>query len=98
MTARPTPTLPQFVRDLLSSPPHRGEGLNFWLYRVARVLHPYRCPAEIIELLRAATSGKPVKTGEIERAVVRSSLSAWPKLNLGQREAVIASGAGLVDL
>ena len=32
--------LPQFVRDLLASPPKRGEGLNLWLFRTARVLHP----------------------------------------------------------
>ena len=107
------PILPQFVRDLLASPPQRGGGLNLWFYRVARVLHPYRDPNEIVELLRAATNGEPVKHGEIERAVERSKAtawqlgkarqsvtqaSAWPKVNAEQREAVIASGAGLVDL
>jgi hypothetical protein len=106
-------TLPQFVRDLLASPPQRGGGLNLWFYRVARVLHPYRDSNEIIELLRAATAGEPVKHGEIERAVERSEatawkpgqaprsvtqVAAWPKLNAEQREAVITSGAGLVDL
>jgi hypothetical protein len=107
------PTLPQFVRDLLAAPPQRGSGLNLWLYRVARVLHPYRDSNEIIELLRAATDGEPVKRGEIERAVERSKAAAckpgqapqnlrqgssWPKVNAEQREAVIASGGGLVDL
>jgi hypothetical protein len=107
------PSLPQFVRDLLASPPSRGQGLNLWFYRVARVLHPYRNSAEIIELLEAATAGEPVKHGEIERAVKQSAATAWepgqtpqggtqtaawPKLNLEQREAVIASGFGLVDL
>jgi len=109
---RHPPTLPQFVRDLLASPPHRGDGLNLWFYRAARVLHPYRDSAEIIELLRAATAGEPVKSGEIERAVERSAATAWrpgqpkpfphnttwPILNAEQREAVIATGAGLVDL
>jgi hypothetical protein len=105
--------LPRFVRDLLASPPRRGDGLNLWFYRVARVLHPYRDSAEIIELLKAATAGEPVKHGEIERAVERSKATAWklgqarqnlkqgswwPKVNAEQREAVIASGAGLVDL
>ena len=105
--------LPRFVRDLLASPPRRGGGLNLWLYRVARVLHPYRDSAEIIELLRAATAGEPIKPGEIERAVERSKatawkpgqapqdttqLTAWPKVNVEQREAAIESGAGLVDL
>jgi hypothetical protein len=106
-------TLPQFVRDLLASSPRRGQGLNLWFYRVARVLHPYRDSAEIIELLRAATAGEPVQHGEIERAVERSvatawkpgqasqnaaQAAAWPKVNAEQREAVIASGTGLVDL
>jgi hypothetical protein len=107
------PTLPQFVRDLLAAPPQRGGGLNNWFYRVARVLHPYRHSNEIIELLRAATAGEPVKRGEIERAVERSKATAWkpgqapqnttreaawPRVNAEQREAVIAAGAGLVDL
>jgi hypothetical protein len=106
-------TLPQFVRDLVASPPQRGGGLNLWFYRVARLLHPYRDAQEIVELLRAATAGEPIKRGEIERAVERSKATAWkpgqapqnttqeavwPKLNAEQREAVIASGAGLVDL
>jgi hypothetical protein len=103
--------LPQFILDLLSAPPRRGEGLNLWLYRVARVLHPYREPAELIELLRATTAGEPIKHGEIERAVKRSKATAWhpgqpplplapawPKVNLEQRDAVIASGPDLVDL
>jgi hypothetical protein len=106
-------TLPQFVRDLLASPPQRGGGLNLWFYRVARVLHPYRASNEIMELLRAATAGEPVKHGEIERAVERSKATAWksgqapqsaaksaawPLVNEEQREAVIAAGAGLVEL
>jgi hypothetical protein len=95
----------------LASPPHRGGGLNLWLYRVARVLHPYRNAAEIVELLRAATAGEPVKHGEIERAVERSAAtawkpgqppsvvrSAWPSVNREQREAIIRDGGGLVDL
>ena len=104
--------LPQFVRDLLASPPQRGEGLNLWLYRTARVLHPYRAEADIMQLLAAATSGQPVKPGEIERAVANSAATAWqpgkraaqqpapawPPINAEQREAVTASGLGLVDL
>lgn len=43
--------LPQFVRDLLASSPKRGEGLNLWLFRTARVLHPFRPAAEITRLL-----------------------------------------------
>ncbi len=103
--------LPRFVCDLLKSPPQRGEGLNLWLYRVARVMHPFRTPAEIIETLAAVTFGAPVKYGEIERAVRRRAatawnpgqrrdmvlpVKAWPAVNREQREAVVASGYGLV--
>src|SRR5438874_2627560 len=104
--------LPLFVRDLLASPPRRGQGLNLWLYKVARVLHPYRSSADIVQLLAALTAGEPVKRGEIERAVERSAATAWkpgqattlahapawPHVNAEQREAVIAKGLGLVDL
>ena len=105
--------LPQFVRDLLSSPPTRGGGLNNWFYRVARVLHPYRPTSEIVRLLQAATAGERVGHGEIEHAVERSRATAWhpgqphdvaiaspwPKVNEERRAAVIASvGYGLVDL
>jgi hypothetical protein len=69
--------LPQFVRDLLSSPPKRGQGLNNWLFRIARVLHPYRERSEIVTLLRAATTGESLKAGEIERAVDNSASVAW---------------------
>lgn len=113
MTGVKDQSLPQFVRDLLASPPKRGEGLNNWFYRIARVLHPYRAPNDIHRLLDAATVGAPVKAGEIERAVERSATTAWkpgdkprssarvipwPVVNREQREAVIASGYGLVDL
>ena len=108
---RDASTLPQFVRDLLASPPTRGGGLNLWFYRVARVLHPYRGSNEIINLLRAATAGEPIKHGEIERAVERSKAAAWksgqpcrppapawPPINVEQYQAIIHDGGGLVDL
>ena len=104
--------LPQFVKDLLASPPPRGAGLNLWLFRVARVLHPYRNDAEIIQLLASAVAGEPLQTGEIERAVERSRDCAWtpgtpitapkepkwPAVNQGNWEAVIRDNGLLVDL
>ncbi|MBA2434821.1 MAG: hypothetical protein H0V54_07015 [Chthoniobacterales bacterium] len=106
-----TKELPQFVRDLLSSPPARGEGLNNWFYRVARVLHPYRSDEEINLLLQAATAGERVKPGEIVRAVEHSRATAWrpgqvavetvakwPSVNQEQRAAILRDGGGLVDL
>lgn len=70
--------LPQFVRVLLGSPPPRGEGLNNWVFRAARVLHPYRDSAEIIELLEAATCNEPIRPDQSERAVESlTTLSTW---------------------
>jgi hypothetical protein len=104
--------LPRFVRDMLSSPPQRGGGLNLWFYRVARVLHAFRSDDEIVALLQAATAGEPVKRREIERAVERSRATAWqpgqssalilvpkwPAVNQEQREAIVGVGGGLVDI
>jgi len=105
--------LPQFVRDLLSSPPRRGDGLHNWLFRTARVLHPFRSREEIIDLIQAATIGESVKPGEIESAVDSSAACAWipggntrmekktilwPTLDEAKRAGIIASGAGLQGL
>ena len=103
--------LPLFVRDILAAgPPPRGDGLNSWFFKTARVLHPYRSPDEIGALLRHSTTGLPVKHGEIERAVANSKSAAWspaspavekrtawPAINPEQREATSLCG-GLVDL
>ena len=75
-TAKP---LPQFVRDMLASPPRDGEGVNLYLYRLARVLHPYRSETEMREILRAVTAacGRFVPEREIYRAVENSKGPAW---------------------
>jgi hypothetical protein len=106
--------LPQFIRGLLASPPRAGEGLNLWLFRVARVLHACRTETEILDTLRAVTvgCGRVVTEKEIRRAVERSravawtpgesnhvsSTPPWPSLNLEQRDAILEEGGGLVDL
>jgi hypothetical protein len=104
--------LPRFVRDLIASPPTRGAGLNLWLFRASRVLHPYRNDAEIVQLLASAVAGEPLQPGEIERAVERSRACAWtpgtpvtmprqtkwPSVNQEHREAVIRDNGLLVDL
>jgi hypothetical protein len=107
-------TMPAFVRELLASPPRRGNGLNNWFFRAARVLHPFLSREEITRLLQAATYGERIQPGEIKRAVERSAACAWvpgepvqpvlrptwPTVDAGQREAVLeaADGLGLVDL
>ena len=108
-------SLPQFVRDLLSSPPRHGDGVHNYCFRLARVLHPYRTETEIVETLRAllVDCGRIVPESEILDAVRNSKACAWtpetstlrtarqpqwPSINVEQREAVLATGLGLVDL
>lgn len=50
--------LPRFLLDLLAAVPSRGEGLNIWLFKVARYLWAFRTEKEIIELLYAVITGK----------------------------------------
>jgi hypothetical protein len=33
--------LPRFIRDMMASPPRAGEGVNLYLYRLARVLRDF---------------------------------------------------------
>ena len=74
-----TAELPQFVRDLLASPPQAGEGIHSYLFRLARVLHPWREEDVIADLLRANTAdcGRVVPESEIQAAVQNSRGVAW---------------------
>lgn len=71
--------LPQFARDLLASVPRHGEGVHNWLFRTARVLHPYRTESDIAATLRAAVEGcgRIVADSEIQDAIVNSKSCAW---------------------
>ena len=103
--------LPRFVRDMLASPPRAGEGVNLYLYRVARLLHASRSECEIADILRAVTvgCGRVVTEKEIRRAVENSRAAAWvpgepvqpvlhppwPTVNAEQRAAVLEAADGL---
>src|SRR5438067_2512903 len=106
-----TGTLPQWCADIISGPPRSGEGFHNWLFRAARGL--WKCGRhgnDIRELLQnaAASCGRHVSEREILDAVRHSQTSAfqltrarhqpWPAVSQEQREAVIATGLGLVDL
>lgn len=69
--------LPGFIRDLLGSAPKIGEGVNDWIFRVARLLHPYRHEGEIVAIIAAATHGIRIRVGEIERQVRNAKAAAW---------------------
>ena len=103
--------LPQWAADIIANPPQSGEGFHLWLFRVARALWKCgRTETDIIATLEnaASTCGRYVSAREIEDAVRNSRTSAfqttsaqrqsWPSVNAEQREAVIATGFGLVDL
>lgn len=72
-------TLPRFIEEMLTSPPHAGEGVHNWLFRVARQLHAHLPAVEIIALLEERTHncGRHVSLKEIEDAVRNSLSSAW---------------------
>lgn len=71
--------LPGFVCDLLAGVPRHGEGVHNWLFRMARVLHPYRSESEIAAILGAASAGcgRVVSATEIQDAIRNSAAHAW---------------------
>jgi hypothetical protein len=74
-----THQLPEFLRDMLVTPPRAGEGVHDWLFRVARQLHAHLPAGEIVRLLesRVAGCGRHVSRKEIEDAVKNSIGYAW---------------------
>jgi hypothetical protein len=105
--------LPQFVKDLIGSPPKTGGGFHDWLFQMARVLHPFRDEHDIEAILSAgaASCGRVVPHREILDAIENSRAAAWkpgdppaikkerpwPPINTGARAAIIAAGHKLVD-
>ena len=71
--------LPQFVRDMLASPPKTGNGLHQHLYRLARQLHAHCDREQIFQLLRATVQdcGRIVPDREIWEAINNSYSTAW---------------------
>jgi hypothetical protein len=78
-----TCTLPNWLSDLLASPPRAGEGVNVWLYCMARHLHVHMTGPEIVALLLecVAHCGRQVTRAEVERAVANSLTHAWQPRN-----------------
>lgn len=105
--------LPQFLQELITTPPHAGEGVHIWLYRVARQLHAHLPAGEIVNLLEKAVAdcGRHVPRDEIISAVQNSlptawqpegkaapAVAKWPGLNKAQRGIILRDGCGLADL
>ena len=70
---------PAFLQGMLESPPHAGEGVHDWLFRVARQLHAHMPALEIVSLLesRVENCGRFVPRSEIVSAVQNSLACAW---------------------
>jgi hypothetical protein len=71
--------LPQFILEMLAAPPHAGEGVHNWLFRVARHLHAHLPAPEIVAMLesRVQGCGRHVSRNEIEDAVKNALACAW---------------------
>jgi hypothetical protein len=105
-------TLPQWARDILSSPPPAGSGFHGWIFRAAKALS--RCGRDEHEIraileTAAAGCGRRVPPREIEDAIKNGILSAakrqpyvaakaWPGIDHAARNLILQRGAGLKDL
>jgi hypothetical protein len=71
--------LPMFVQEMLAAPPHAGEGVHDWLFRIGRQLHAHMPALEIVDLLEnlVANCGRFVPRSEIVAAVQNSIPCAW---------------------
>lgn len=71
--------IPQWLRDLIASPPKHGDGVHGWLFKVSRQLHAHRSPEDIFNLLSVAVDGcgRHVSEREIREAITSSKAHAW---------------------
>jgi hypothetical protein len=94
--------LPQFLRDMIASPPTHGDpdgGIHGWLFRVCRQLHAHRSPEQMFQLLEALLidCGRPVPTKEISDAIQHSASCAWRARGSGAVPAIPARGWPALD-
>jgi hypothetical protein len=97
---------------MLDAPPQAGEGVHYWLFRVARQLHEHLPAGEIVRLLKDKTAmcGRHVSEREIVTAVQNAlpvawrpgtkpiaTVSKWPEVNQQARNEIIRDGS-LADL
>ena len=83
--------LPRFVLDLLAACPGAGAGVHQWLFRVARVLHPFYTDKHELAALIGSSAigcGRDVTAGEIEAAIANSEACAWQPGQKTQRASV----------
>ncbi len=97
--------LPQFLQELISCPPKTGEGVHYWLFKVARHLHHHQSSEDMFELLSACVEacGRYVPVSEIRAAIkdaekcawqpgsaqAGSKVAKWPEVNKQARQDII---------
>jgi hypothetical protein len=70
--------LPLFLRQLLANPPNAGDGLHFWIFRVARHLLAHLDERSTFELIKAKASNCGRLQGKLEREIVQQIQGARP--------------------
>jgi len=78
-SARQAGDLPDFLKDMISSPPRSGDGIHLWLFRCSRQLHAHRSEEDIFLLLSASVEGcgRYVPEREIRDAITASKACAY---------------------
>jgi hypothetical protein len=71
--------LPKWLKTALNSCPRAGEGVHFWIFRIARNLIVHMNEAEIFTLLKnkVANCGRPVSDREVLSQIRSARIYAW---------------------
>lgn len=71
--------LPQFLQELINSPPMHGQGVHQWMFKVARNLHAHWPAGDIVKLIveKTAKCGRAIPLREVTAAVTQSIGCAW---------------------
>lgn len=86
--------LPRFVLDMLAACPSAGAGVHNWVFRVARVLHPFYADKHEMAVLIGSSAlgcGRDVPLQEIEKAIANSEACAWQRGQKAQQPRVVSS-------
>ena len=86
--------MPVFIHATLEACPPAGTGVHNWLFRVARLLHPYYADkGEIAAIIEGAAAGcgREVPLQEIEKAIANSEAYAWKPGQKAQQAHVVSS-------
>jgi len=85
--------LPFWLRELLDNCPAAGDGVHFWIFRVARHLLAHFDEESAYEIIRAkaASCGRPI--GKLEREIIAQIKGALPRRWQPKDPQAFATGA-----